>query len=223
MPGDEITNTMVTEAPGAPDDSVVTPPPPRTGLSRRSKTIIRNNLLLAAMFLGGLAGLMLLHMRSGPQQAQAQLSREEMQVEAVIGKIGKTFSGSSDRSAKEIVDSFYFEARERQIPLEKLRGNPFVFTLPATAAPVETAPVVEAATRPAGENPEVRAQTDAMAAAHGLQLQTVLSGAHGATAMISNNLLGEGQTIAGWTISKISSREVVLTWKDQTYVLKMPE
>jgi hypothetical protein len=60
-----------------------------------------------------------------------------------------------------------------------------------------------------------------MQAAKTLTLQSVLTGASGATAVISNNLLAEGQTIRGWTISKILSKEVLLTWKEQTFVLKM--
>jgi len=51
----------------------------------------------------------------------------------------------------------------------------------------------------------------------------VLSGSSGRFATISNNLLTEGQTISGWTVSKIIPGEVVLTWRDQTHVLKMGE
>ena len=41
-------------------------------------------------------------------------------------------------------------------------------------------------------------------------------------AMISNNLLREGQDIGGWTVVRIQPKEVVLGWQDKQYVLTPP-
>ena len=66
---------------------------------------------------------------------------------------------------------------------------------------------------------------EAAAAAKRMQLQSILSSTHGKrkVAMISNNLLTEGQRIDGWTVVQIQPRSVTLKWKDRTFVLRMPE
>jgi len=81
---------------------------------------------------------------------------------------------------------------------------------------------VEAKSAPV-EDEGAKELSEAMVAVRDLRLQSVLIGKSGATAIISNNLLSEGQTIQGWTVSKIQAREVLLVWKDQKFVLKMQE
>jgi hypothetical protein len=117
------------------------------------------------------------------------------------------------------VDTFYYETSQRQIPADEMPGNPFEFKPPAADKPVPVA-----TTTGEGESNAVGAKrlSEAMEAARQLRLQSILTGANGATAMISNNLLTEGQTIAGWTVKKIQGRQVTLTWNDQAYELKMP-
>ena len=56
-----------------------------------------------------------------------------------------------------------------------------------------------------------------------LVLQSVLMGTRNASAMISGNLLAEGENIQGWTLQEINPRYVVLTWKEHKHVLKLPE
>ena len=57
----------------------------------------------------------------------------------------------------------------------------------------------------------------------GAELQSVLSGAQGAVAMISGDLLTEGQDVKGWTVRSIAPREVVLAREGLEYVLQMPK
>ncbi|HOF19416.1 MAG TPA: hypothetical protein PK082_10945, partial [Phycisphaerae bacterium] len=71
--------------------------------------------------------------------------------------------------------------------------------------------------------PKDLAQEQALDAVRQLTLQSVLVGTHGATAMVSNNLLTEGQTISGWKVEKIRPDEVVLTWKNQKHVLRISQ
>ena len=120
-----------------------------------------------------------------------------------------------------MANTFYYEAKQRQIPLAELRGNPFVFHRPDTAPP--EAPAPKQASEPPKDNHQERELADALAAARQLTLQSVLVGAHGATAMISNNLLTEGAQINGWTVKAVRAREVTLAWKDQEHVLTMPQ
>jgi hypothetical protein len=41
--------------------------------------------------------------------------------------------------------------------------------------------------------------------------------------MIGNELLRQGNTVEGWTISEITPTSVVLRWRDQQHVLYIQE
>ena len=55
-----------------------------------------------------------------------------------------------------------------------------------------------------------------------LQLQSVMRGRNGGTAIISDNLLTVGQEIEGFTVEKIQAKSVILIWRDKKFVLEMP-
>jgi hypothetical protein len=206
-------------SPYGASDAAEPPPPVETG-QRKLPSIGRGNLLPVGLFLGGIAVVYLLSLRGGPAKASAEESTCESQVSAALAELGKAPPPSLEKAA-DVVAGFYHAARDRQIPVEKLRGNAFVFHLPKLAAAPMTRPVDEP---PAPvEDEGARELSDALAAARSLRLQSVLIGTRGATAIIGNNLLSEGQMIQGWTVSRIQAREVVLSWKDQKYVLKMQE
>ncbi len=178
----------------------------------------KGNVLLACLFAAGIGCVYLLRLSGGPQTASAQQQINESQVNAVLTAISAP--GGKDTSAASVVAAFYTQASQRQLPLEALGANPFIYQPPQakTIAPAATQPVISESV--AAKNTAQALDTQ-IQAAKALTLQSVLTGAAGATAVISNNLLTEGQTIRGWTISKIGSKEVVLTWKEQTFVLKM--
>jgi hypothetical protein len=161
----------------------------------------------------------LLRLSGGPQIASAQQQINESQVNAVLTAIGSSTAGK-DASAAAVVAAFYTQASQRQLPLGSLGANPFIYQ-PGQAKVLAIVTTRPAITEEASAKNTAQALETQIQAAKGLTLQSVLTGAAGATAVISNNLLTEGQTIRGWTISKILSKEVQLTWKDQTYVLKM--
>ena len=182
----------------------------------------QGNLLLAVLFVAGIGCVYLLSLRNGPATASAQQKDQELKVESVLTQIrvrSAQTTGGGAVNTHALVDTFYYETRQRQVPAEELPGNPFEFKPPVgnPTMPV-SAPVEE------GESNAVGAKrlSEAIEAVRQLKLQSVLAGAGGATAMISNNLLTEGQTIAGWTVTKIEGRQVTLTWGDQTYMLRMP-
>ncbi len=184
------------------------------------KRAVAANMLLAGLFAAGIACLWGLSLHKGPATACA----EEMTVETTVDTALSQLTPSSGKSSKEtaaVLDTFYYEARHRQLPQGRLKGNPFILTMPvrAVAAPTEATPT-PAPTPVVASN---TAACEALAAAAKLSLQSVLMGNHETVAMISNNLLTEGQTIQGWTVSKIEPREVTLTWNDQKYVLHMAE
>ena len=195
---------------------------PATGGARGAAALRRmlaGNGLLVALVAVGIACLYGMSLMKGPASASAQQVQEQSSVDEALSKLNLLASGTGKTTA-DIVNTFYCEAKARQIPPSSLRENPFVF---------KASPPREAASRPSQELPsaprvvESDGNADAMAAVKALKLQSVLSGARQTAAMISDNLLTEGQTIHGWTVTKISQREVHLSWKDQTYVLQMQE
>ena len=179
------------------------------------------NMVLAILFAAGIAMVYTMSLRTGPAPASAAVAKTELTVETTLTQLtGLAASpNGKSQSAKDIVAGFYLEARQRQIPISSLRGNPFVFRRPAPASPQ----LLTATDSPLAQSDEPSLDTRAaMDAIKQLRLQSVLVGAQGrSTALISNNLLSEGQQIAGWTVSSIASKQVVLTWQDQTHVLKM--
>jgi hypothetical protein len=188
---------------------------------RSARRIIfgKGNLLLACLFAAGIGCVYLLRLSGGPQTASAQQQINESQVNAVLTAMGAP-NGAKGASAATVVAAFYTQASQRQLPLAALGSNPFIYQ-PSQAKVMTPATTKPAISDEASAKNTAQALESQMQAARTLTLQSVLTGAAGATAVISNNLLTEGQTIRGWTISKIGFKEVVLTWKDQTFVLKM--
>ena len=201
---------------------VATGPDKAFGLGRAAASKFRISpldLLLIGLFASGLICLYLLSLRNGPQTASAEEQNVKARVEAALSQLGTVSDKTQADETSAIVDTFYYEAAQRQIPVERLSGNPFVY-MPAVFANSSLLPNQNNA-----DPAEIQKQqrlSDAMDAAKQLHLQSVLMGGQQATAMISNNLLTEGQIISGWTVKSIESRQVTLAWNDHEYVLKMP-
>lgn len=178
-------------------------------------------LVLVGLFLAGIAGLYLLSLRNTPAAASARQKLVEAKVDAALKQLDPPAAAPQDRPGDKpgIIDRFYYDARARQIPSRDLQSNPFAFKAPPNMRKVEV-PIPKEVER--AKPAAVIALEQARAAVKGLRLQSVLSGARNA-AMISDNLLTEGQQIRGWTVERIQSRSVVLRWKDQTVTLTMPE
>jgi len=175
-----------------------------------------SNILLAAAFAAGVAGLWVLTRQSSPARASAEDKLAELRVDSALSALLNVSAESS--RATEVVNTFYYQARQRQIPPSGLRGNPFVFSPPAR--PKATQPLAKKPPPPVKVEKEDKHQLEEVKK---LVLQSVLIGSREPVAMISNNLLTEGQKIAGWTLTKIEPRKVTLTWKDKTYVLRMSQ
>ena len=189
------------------------------------------NLLMGGMFAAAVACVYLLSLRGGPAVASAQQQQAESRVDALVSRLSDLSISKADipNDATAVVNSFYFDVKKRQVPLENLLGNPFVFqTFQSEFTPPQT-PLAAAVASPglsdrpgngeaSGEELEHMKQ-----AAESLKLQSVLVGPRGAMAMISTNLLAKGQNIHGWTVSQIHPHAVVLTWADQEHTLRILE
>ncbi len=178
------------------------------------------NMLIVAVFAASLIGLYIYSISRGPKEASAKEQLVEAQVDNAILTL-KALSQTSPKSnsATRMVEAFYYEAKQRQVPLEKLNGNPFIFIPPEPVEPAE--PEVKEFDKTPEPNAQEKELADAMAEVKKLKLQSVMVGSSSAIAMISNNLLSVGQEISGWTVTSIAPRKVVLSWKDQKYVLEL--
>jgi hypothetical protein len=184
-----------------------------------TRSVKQGNLILVVLFAAGVACVYLLSLRGGPAKALAKQEADEIRVTSALAELQAETEkrGVPAGSAMALVDTFYYETCQRQVPLERLAGNPFEFEPPGgeevalDAQTDGTQPALPKATR----------ASEALEAVKQLHLQSVVAGPSGAAAMISNTLLCEGQVICGWTVTKINPQSVLLTWQDQTYELKM--
>jgi len=228
MPIDELVENDVVD----PVQDVTPGPQPLGAHPPRSRKvrlpISGNNLVLAAMFIGGVAAVYVLKLSVKPEKATAQERRAEQQVEAAIAQMGSSEAKAvGETTAATVVDTLHNDARDRQIPSWVMGRNPFVFKAPKKKKPVEATPVATPADTWTDNEVEL-AKARAMTAVKHLELQTTLIAAE-PIAMISGRSLRKGQTIKGWTVAAIKSSGVVLTWQSEDekhqlkYVLTMEE
>lgn len=189
------------------------PPAPKY---RKPGKLSRNNLVLAGLFVGGLAVIGLLHVKAGPATASAASSAQNTQMDTLLATLQEVKQDCKSATANSVVSQFYYDSRKRQIPSDQLACNPFRMALPAAQAPIVVQETLQAA-----PDSEAVAMADAKEKVRDLSLQSVLTGSTGATAMISGTVLTVGQTIRGWTVVEIAPRQVVLQWKSHRHILSM--
>ena len=119
-------------------------------------------------------------------------------------------------SAKAMVSEFYTAARQRQVDLRALQGNPFVFRGAPKAKPVQPVKPVKVVPKVPDD------ERQALEAVQTLRLKSIIAGDQ-TVAMISSNIVGVGETIKGWTVVRIDPKDVELSWKDKNHVLEMPK
>ena len=150
---------------------------------------------------GAVVGLM--YLRNGPQSAGAATGPENAAVvDAFLGNSDEhvTMMRKSLQSTDKVVEDFRNYAKRPQVPLSKLRANPFKESeanRPATAG------------SPQGNNHQQQERAEAMKAAESLQLQSVLRGPHDAC-LINNSLVEQGQQVNGFTVELVKNDSVVV-------------
>lgn len=214
----------------APEGEVLPAAKPARKRSPYRAQMIRSNAALAVMLLAAAAGIYAFSLRKGPATASAAQKAVETQIDTAILRITQQASSQPGapqpgRVTRDLLQTFYDQVRDKQIPLAELSKNPFVFVRPLreeTEEPAQPAPTTASAPAlaplPGQSLPEVQA------AFRSLRLQSIMMGqsSSGGTAIISNNLLTEGQRIECFTIKSIQPKAVVLSWEDKEFVLRMP-
>ena len=216
------------------DQTADAPPPPdeptRPVRKKRRLPIDGNNLVLAAMLIGGVAAVYVLKLSVKPEAASAKQLEAETKVNAAIAALASPTAGTKDAKAASVLDTLGNDAQTRQIPIWVMPRNPFVFKLPKPKK--SEAPDPHAGGSDLGASPyetdAQRIKARALSQVRGLELQSVLMVAN-PIAMVSGKSLRVGQKIKGWIVSDIKSMQVTLTWQDKDkkpkfqYLLKMDE
>jgi hypothetical protein len=183
---------------------------------RQMPKVDAGNLLLALLIVAGIGGVYLLKLRSGPSKASAEQIRTQSKVDQALLLLqrGGSLTGAT-QSARDVVDTLRYEAKSRQIPIERLPRNPFMSRVPGDAYGMQSGERLDVPTVTETQRAEV------LAAARTMKLQSVLFGEGGGTALISDRPVRVGDRIGGWKVAEIRPSEVVLTFADLKYVLKV--
>lgn len=213
---DQFSPPVEAEVPSGPLDMAA---PPKKGLS----PILRDNILLLLLFVGGVGGVFVLSLHKYPPLVNQDQKKVEAQVDAAILRLNAADpSVMAGQRSQKLLEEFYKQSNATQIPLADLKKNPYIF------APARPAGLVTAAggDKPA-DDPAQKAREQSLEKANEafrqMRLQSVMMGRGEATAIISNNLLTVGQPFQGFTVKSITARSVVLTWHEREFVLSMPQ
>jgi len=176
--------------------------------------ISKATLAMIGLFAVGVIVVGVLSMRGGPRQASAEDQAAEQKVDSFIQKSQKAAALTRNlQDTRKVVGTFYDYASRRQVPVEDLQANPFVF---GDDKPTEPKARVDPAPRVAGQR---KATLDA--AVGKLKLQSVMMGPRGGTAIINNQFVAEGHTVDEFTVRRIAADRVELTCDGMLFTLLM--
>jgi hypothetical protein len=204
------------------DDEGLSDRPPPGARGKDTKKII---VLVALLAIGtGVVAFQFLRGRSpkaatGTPTAPSAAGRTEIsssEIESILARIERTEkgSGSQDLSVarvEQLVNEFGSYARDRQVPLNGLKENPFVVQLRkkpqavlAAAATAPPRPEVTEEQRQAAREQEIRN------AAAGLKLGSILVSGTKRLAVIGGRVYGVGDIVEQFEIGRIDADGVVL-------------
>lgn len=174
-----------------------------------------DNLVLAAMFIGGIVAVYVLKLSVKPEAASAKQREAEVKVEAAIAALAVPSAASLKAdNAESVVNTLHNDTRDRQLPAWLVTRNPFVFKAPKPKDKSRF-PVGDGARSPGrigSVTAAEQARAKALADVRGLELQTILMAAR-PMAMISGRAVVKGQKISGWTVGVIEPMRVVMIWQ----------
>jgi hypothetical protein len=191
---------------------------PLQGPPNKIYGINRTTAMMGLMFIGGLVWVFFAsHQFDPPEKDSAAISQQAIISAGLADMTRATQSKTAQRQKmRALIRAINFEAKHRQVPLEDLNGNPFVFTgRKKTPAPkkLPDKPLAQPTDQPQEQEPQ------APPISH-LRLQSVLLG-NPKSATISGHMVNEGQNISGWTVKRIEVDRVILQWRNQQYELKI--
>jgi Tfp pilus assembly protein PilV len=189
----------------------------------RLPELANGNVILVVLVAAGILGVYLLSLRGGPPKASAKDRQNEVKVDAALTQM--KLMSQSDRESRAVVDTFYYEAKQRQIAEDQLNGNPFADLPPMTPEQLPNSSAIDLAAlaEQKRQAEEARKKAEALEAVAELNLETVLFGQDGRIAIISGDLVTEGQTLNGWRVGRIQTRSVELRLGPHRHLLTLQQ
>jgi hypothetical protein len=183
----------------------------------KKHTLNKGTMILLAACVIGVGSMYLLKLRHTPKPVSAEDKAVQAQVDQALQKMVDPKEQEKAKKlfndTQQMVQTFYEYPSKQQISLSDLQRDPFSrdFAVDNTAKNE-----AEAARQ------RERLAKDLSKRAETLKLQSVLQGAGGAKCLISGEVYGVGQTVAGkYVVKSISDGMVVLTAENMDFTLKM--
>jgi len=178
-------------------------------VAANSKNLRNSTILVAVLVAIGLGGLGYMIRQSRPQAASGQTSdAERNKIEEAINRLTGGNSEMVNRTG-EIVNKFYEFSDVFQVGVGELVKDPFEVQV----VPGEIRDEVASA-RDDAEKAEIIRRDRIKKRAATLTLLSVLRSEDGNACMINDQILHQGDSIEGFTITRIGANSVLLTWEN---------
>ncbi len=169
------------------------------------------NVILSLMFVLALGAMYLLGMNTSFAEASPEQQATEQKIELALAKMDSTADAlkANAKEKKLINDTLNYRITDRQIPQNRLSGNPFVYKLDWAS------PRIESGKGSSDQDPNSYVN----AAVGRMDIQSILAGDEGGIAVINERVVHVGDQLNGWTIKAINGESVILQLKNQTRTL----
>jgi hypothetical protein len=181
--------------------------------TEHGKNTKQSTLVLIGLFVVGALCVWFMIKKSTPGSAGAAPNPEEAKIEAAIAQLTGIQTEVTNK-VDDIVGRFSKISAVDQVNVGELKKNPFRRDAALGAA--------ETPATPAADQESIRKE-EVKRLAGKLQLFSIMNTAQGGCCMINDKMLNVGQSIDGFTVTKIESDFVELTNNGVTIQLKMTQ
>ncbi len=178
--------------------------------AEHGKNAKQSTLILVALFVIGSLCVWFMIKKTSPNAANAAPNPEEAKIEAIVTQL--TGIQSETTKVDDIVSRFSKISEVEQVNVTELKKNPFRRDI---VLGVSEPAVPSASEQENWRREEVQRQ------AGKLQLFSIMNSSNGDCCMINDKLLRVGQSIEGFTVTKIEGDRVELTNNGVSILLKM--
>jgi hypothetical protein len=182
-----------------------------------------STLVFAGLLLAAGATMYFMYWRSGPRVAAAKPNPESVEASKAINSFLSDAKGNLKlmevmlRNTERVVQRFLSYPSLTQVPLTDLKTNPFRLRGPTTQPGL-----MQAEVDPSIEKRRLETErAEALAKVRTLKLQSILHSETRKACMINNALYGEGQTVNGFTIERITPSAVIVKSGGVRFEVKM--
>ncbi|NLH16792.1 MAG: hypothetical protein GX455_09450 [Phycisphaerae bacterium] len=178
--------------------------------AEHGKNAKQSTFILVALFVIGALCVWFMIKKTTPNSANAAPNPEEAKIEEIVKTITGVKTGFSEVDA--IVGRFSQISAVEQVNVTELKKNPFRRDVVLGT----TEPAV-----PSASEQENWRREEVQRQAGKLQLFSIMNSTNGGCCMINDKLLNIGQSIEGFTVTKIEGDRVELTNNGVSVLLKM--